>query len=115
VWCGQAEEERRGRRNGVLTSKEMFWNGVVDLFKRYGRRCEWFAESSSMVVLIIRMLDGEWKNERTNLASYSGPFQITISGSEGGMGIWVGKAQWVGPWVLSNNVPSLYAYPRPAA
>ena len=80
VWCGQAGEGR----GVLLTSKEMFWNGIVDLFERYGRRCEWFAESSSMVVLINRTSDGDWKNEQTNLASYSGPFRKNISESEGG-------------------------------
>ena len=32
----------------LLTSKEIFWNGVMDLFKRYGQRCELFTESSSI-------------------------------------------------------------------
>ena len=80
---------REGEGKGVLlTSKEMFWNGVVDLFKRYRRRCEWFAESSSMVELISRTPDGlDWKNEQTNLASYSGPFRKIISESERGVSI----------------------------
>ena len=72
VWLGRREGEGKGV---LLTSKEMLWNGVVDLFKRYGRRCEWFVESSSMVELISRTSDGDWKNEQTNLASYSGPFR----------------------------------------
>jgi hypothetical protein len=49
VWLGGREG---GGKGVLLTSKEMFWNGVVDLFKRYGRRCEWFAESSDTIVLI---------------------------------------------------------------
>ena len=95
VMClSRTEGEGRGI---LLTSKEMFWDGVVDLFKRYGRRCEWFSESSSMVELISRTRDGDWKNEQTNLASYSGPFRKIISESERGVGFWVGKAQWMGP------------------
>jgi hypothetical protein len=69
----------------------------VDLFKRYGRRCKWFAASSSMVVLINRTSDGDQKNEQTNLASYSGPFRKTISESEAGVSIWVGRR---GGWIL---------------
>ena len=69
----------------------------MDLFKRYGRGCEWLAKSGSMIELISRTSDGNWKNEQTNLASYSGPFRKIISESESGVSIWVGKAQWMGP------------------
>jgi hypothetical protein len=31
-----ASSGEEGGGNGVLTSKEMFWNGVVDFFKPYG-------------------------------------------------------------------------------
>ena len=56
----------------------------MNLFERDGRRGEWLAESSSMVELISRTSDGDWKNEQENLASYSGPFRKIISESEGG-------------------------------